>query len=229
MTPELKNFIERPEVKSLIASSEWSKAYYLCAPDLTPQFTELLFEINIDPMTSWTKIPANYAARTSLFGNTLTIPDNIEVIGAKAFTFCPNIKQIDFGSNVKEICFDAFTGCPLKTLIIPGRIEVVGASAFSQMEHLNKITVEEGVKYIGQYAFSYGFNLTEVELPKSIIELGIGVFNDCPKFEKIIYAGTARDWDLMGPTRPLWRHNSKKTIECADGRFRLTSRGEIIK
>lgn len=230
MTPELKSFIERPEVRDLIASSEWSKAYDLCDPDLRPQFTKLLLEIDIDPITSWTEIPSCYAARLKNFGPTLLLPNNIEAVGAKAFEYCPNIEKIVFRDNVREIDFSAFTGCPLKTLTIPGQVEIVGTSAFSSMEHLDRITVEEGVKYISQYAFSYGFNLIEVELPKSIVELGARVFRDCPKLEKIIYAGTAEDWsNIKKSSNSLWTDSKRRTLECADGKFRLTSRGEIIK
>lgn len=62
---------------------------------------------------------------------TVTMPDSVEEIGAKAFEHCANLRSVKFSKNLKKIGPSAFLGC----------------------KKLTEITLPASVKEIGQYAF----------------------------------------------------------------------------
>ncbi len=90
-------------------------------------------------------------------------PDGVTTIGNEAFRDCAN----------------------LRIITIPDGVPTIGDRAFFRCKNLKSIALPDSVKKIGKRAFWSCENLEEVSLPRNV-ELGRGVFSDCPKV-KITY------------------------------------------
>ena len=76
---------------------------------------------------------------------TITIPDNVMKIGARAFQNCSGITNLTIGGNVNTIDYMAFDGCTsLTSVTIPDSVTSIGADAFRGCNGLTSITVDSG-------------------------------------------------------------------------------------
>ena len=84
----------------------------------------------------------------------------------------------------------------IKKVIIGSSVRTIGAIAFLHCHNLEKILFDEPCQITKlEYAcFSNCTNLTKIELPSSIQEIGTAVFNACP-LEKVILRGPCRIGD----------------------------------
>ena len=84
----------------------------------------------------------------------ITIPANVETIGATAFQNS-NLESITFesGSKLKTIETRTFHGCDLRSVVLPDSLETVDYQAFGANNNLSYIVIPESVKTIGEEAF----------------------------------------------------------------------------
>ena len=120
----------------------------------------------------------------------LTIPASVTSIGNYSFigNSCISKITVDPENPVfdsRESCNaiirtesnELVLGCHNTT--IPSSIESIGNAAFNRLSQLEGIDIPEGVKKIGQGAFTLCKNLANLTLPKSLKEIGVGAFNGC--------------------------------------------------
>ena len=62
---------------------------------------------------------------------------------------------------------------------------------------ITSIVVEEGVSYIGKYAFYYLNNLQTVNIPVSVTQIGNSAFRKCDALTDVYYAGSQPQWSAM--------------------------------
>lgn len=137
----------------------------------------------------------------------IDILDNIEKIGNRAITFTTRLKELHLPASLKELTVSNIEGHPFV-----GNIGMTSLSVDEANENYysadniiytkgddkkavccpsgispenNKLVIENGVKEICPYAFSYCANITEVELPSSLETLGAGAFSTSPYISKI--------------------------------------------
>ncbi len=146
----------------------------------------------------------------------IVIPDKVKKIGKCAFKNC-SIKSVTIPDSVTSIEEEAFSGCKyLSSVTIPDSVTSIGANAFSgtawQEEKLKEspfiiingilidgkncsgdIIIPDGVKSIGDYAFSNRnglltncANLTSVTIPDSVTSIGDYAFEFCNSLTKVI-------------------------------------------
>ncbi|ERJ11880.1 leucine-rich repeat domain-containing protein [Haloplasma contractile] len=65
---------------------------------------------------------------------------------------------------------------------IPSTVETIAPQAFAGNSHLNEITIPDGVKVIGDRAFS-SVPLSTVALPKSVMDISINAFSNSVHYE----------------------------------------------
>ena len=141
----------------------------------------------------------------------IVIPGNIKEIGDYAFSGCSQLSSIDLGNTeiLGSYIFEESTS--LKTVIIPK--EVTEASYTLTDSSVETVTFEEGIAnipeyicynaeqlknvtiyektntedeyVIGKYAFS-GTNISDIQLPKSLNEIGESAFSNCESLETIV-------------------------------------------
>ena len=85
----------------------------------------------------------------------VTIPGSVKTIGELAFVNCKNLTDLRLSEGLEEIGLEAFAGCyGLTDLTIPESVTEIVKSAFEE-SGLTSVTIPAGVKWIGEYAFSF--------------------------------------------------------------------------
>jgi hypothetical protein len=99
------------------------------------------------------------------------IPEEVEIIGRRAFEKCGSINNIQIHKGVSEIREKAFAGCNnLKSVVM--REE--GADRWVQ-----------GVKLICDSAFEDCTSLSNVQFPKSLLKIGAAAFSGCQNLHSL--------------------------------------------
>ena len=127
----------------------------------------------------------------------VTIPDTVSLIGAKAFEGCKfskivipdsvmsigeqafassSLSEIRLSKSLESISAGCFMYCrDLTSIIIPNTVTSIGYSAF-QSSGLTEIVIPESVKIIRSCAFQFCFNLSHVVIPPTVEEIEDGAF-----------------------------------------------------
>ena len=73
----------------------------------------------------------------------VSLPEELESIGADAFADCANLEAVSIPERVTEICSNAFCGCnTLREIVIPKSVKRVGVNAFDLCDALERVTVK---------------------------------------------------------------------------------------
>lgn len=89
-------------------------------------------------------------------------------------------EHIIIPDGIEEIYDGAFYGCTLKTIEFPKSLRRLQIDAFFNCKYLESITLPKDVEYLGDYCFSYCFNLKEVRLLGGKVKTGEYPFFRCP-------------------------------------------------
>ena len=132
-------------------------------------------------------------------GICLTFGDKVERIPAKAFFSqetsqgvgcCKKIKEIKFGSHVKEIGAYAFAHSELlEAVTLPEMLETVSEGSFANCSALKEITFPDQIKKIEKNAFKGCTSLKCLSFGKGLTSIANDCFAGCKKLEKI-------DWNV---------------------------------
>ena len=143
----------------------------------------------------------------------VNIKDNVKEISRMAFYNCTGLTTVNIGSGVNSIGERAFEDCPNLTHIEvnennpdfasfninkplgDGSYETIGKALISKdkthwvkfpegINSLTTLTIPEGVTHIDEYACSQS-NITELNLPYTLIVIGDGAFYGCNKLKRL--------------------------------------------
>lgn len=124
----------------------------------------------------------------------VTLPDGLKSIGAKTFWECSSLTGIMIPNSVTSIGTLAFRGCKSLSVVDITDIAKWCEITFDGHEanplynakklYLNgtlvtDLVIPDGVKHIGDYAFSFYYQLTSVTIPDSVLTIGKGAFWYC--------------------------------------------------
>lgn len=177
MNRYIKSFIN--ENMDLIDLNSWdtlySKLWALSGPATISEFTQVLAEASIFPIYNLKNLPEGFHFNDPSLSVEI-IPDNVEVIGEKAYSWCTKLNKLIFKtSKLNTIGPSAFEFCTsLKEIEIPKCVHTIAQGAFSA-SGLEKLTLNEGLLSIEKTAF-LGTNIQEVILPKSLVLLDTSAF-----------------------------------------------------
>lgn len=114
----------------------------------------------------------------------VTIPDNITVIGEGAFFSCP-IESISLPNGLKTIESHAFQEThQLSSIVIPNTVTTIGTRAFSY-SGIKSANIPEGIVSIPTECFSGCENLTDIKIPESVTVLERSAFFRCYSLESL--------------------------------------------
>ena len=132
----------------------------------------------------------------------ITLPECLNSIGARAFIGCRNLSTVVFGSQLKTIGEYAFSRCSsLKSISIPDGVTEIGEFAFCHCDNMTSVIIGNGVKTLKGGTFYNCGNLTSVILGDEIARIeyselmidenyeecsgNYGVFSSCKNLSSI--------------------------------------------
>lgn len=137
------------------------------------------------------------ATVTGGVGNNLysvSIPDSIGYdninypithIGKEAFRSYRGLTTVSLGNCLKVIEDNAFEGCvELVKLGMPNSLETIKGGAFASCG-FSVVEISDGVKEIGENAFSRNRTLNSVKIGKSVTTIGRQAFSECPALTSV--------------------------------------------
>ncbi len=148
------------------------------------------------------------------------IPKLVSSIGVQVFQKASSIARITV--DPENVTYDSREDCNAiihtatntlvvgcKNSFIPNNIKRIGDYAFVFCADLTEITIPESVETIGISAFNFCENLTSVSIPSSVTSLGAYAFNSCTSLSGVtIYCQTppeiGRSCFQNGPSYPIY-------------------------
>ncbi len=157
----------------------------------------------------------------------IVIPDSVTSIDDGAFWWCERLETVTLGKGVKSIGTWAFASCnsiskvyytgdinswlgiqfktddsnPCRVLndvdlyidgqlmtsvVIPDGVKSIGDYAFSASNGIESVTIPSSVKSIGVGAFEYCTGLTSVVIPSGVTKIGREAFYGCQKLKGVV-------------------------------------------
>lgn len=124
----------------------------------------------------------NYARVSSV-----TIPESIDTIGARAFAHCAKLLALDIPQSVKYIGVGAFSDCTgLTSMVLPENLNIISASLFCDCSSLESVNMPESVTIISASAFSGCSSLVAIDIPSNVKSIGEKAFYFCSKLKTIV-------------------------------------------
>lgn len=81
--------------------------------------------------------------------------------------------------------------------IIPDSVIVIGERAFSYCTNLTNITISNNVTSVESQSFEKCYSLTNISISNSIISIGWYAFSNCTSLTDVYYTGTQTQWDNL--------------------------------
>lgn len=127
----------------------------------------------------------NYSSTTVHY---VTIPENVEYIGAQAFA--GNNLNITWLAKACTIDPTAFESNVIKDLTFGTMVEEVPAYLCANNTNITEITLPYNVRKIGDYAFYFCSKLRRIGMGESLQEIGAYAFQECIALNEIVCAAT---------------------------------------
>lgn len=106
----------------------------------------------------------------------ITLPETLFKLGDMAFYKCLTLKEIVLPPGLKELGSNAFTLSGIRMASVRCELSFCGSDVFSQCTRLRRLYVEDGVCRIGDRFAFHCENLSVVDLPSSLVEVGRHAF-----------------------------------------------------
>ncbi|MCQ2407331.1 MAG: leucine-rich repeat domain-containing protein [Oscillospiraceae bacterium] len=107
----------------------------------------------------------------------VTLPSHLQDLGSYTFAECPGILEYKVAED--NVNFESREGV------------LYTADGYTLLRYPlgtmpEKVTVPEGVKMVGNVAFTCSADIKEIELPDSLEIIGVSAFSDCPQLESVV-------------------------------------------
>lgn len=183
-----------------IDANNWKKVYDLANIELDEvcvgYLTEMFLDSGINPLLWMEDIPNNFLNQTMKI-KSIFIPDNIYLIGKKAFTGS-RLEQLDLSNTI---------------------VQSIEPEAFWHCQDLEKVIFSNNLQRIDVRAFANCYSLTEIILPKSLDLIQFNAFYDCDNLKSIIYEGTSDQLkNKVMIANNAFYNCEAEYIKCADGK-----------
>ncbi len=113
----------------------------------------------------------------------ITIPDQIQVIGTGAFNGCTNLGEINIPEGLTRIAPMCFKNTRLGSVTIPSTVTHIGYESFCNAG-ITDATLPAGLASISPKAFLNNSRLSEIVIPDKVATIGSQVFMNCTGLSK---------------------------------------------
>ena len=128
---------------------------------------------------------------TVTFGNNIT--------SVSGLSGCTGLSSVTIPDNVKIIGNGAFSNTSLTEIVIPNSVKSIGNNAFSKT-NLKEIVIPDSVTSIGESAFENCTEITSLIIPRSVKTIDCWAFRNCTQLQKIILENGSDPIDFRGTT-----------------------------
>ena len=192
---------EEPEEPTVYTSGDWK---YILLDDGTAEITrykgkatELAIPAELDGYAVTSLGDSAFPSCKSL--TSIALPDGLTSIGDRVFSRCDSLTSITLPDTVTSIGANPFFRCKSLTDIIvspehPTLATINGVLFYKPEKRLvcypcaftaDSYAVPQGIRSIGDYAFSYCNSLTSITLPDSLTSIGDSAFSSCKSLTSI--------------------------------------------
>lgn len=123
----------------------------------------------------------------------LTIPDGIKVIGDRAFWGTKRLKTISLPNGLRRIGEMAFYCSGIEKIKAPDSVSVIGDEAFCQ-SCLVEVELPKKLKTLRLGLFQYCKDLTTVTIHNGVKSIQMNSFFGCENLKTIKFLGTEEQW-----------------------------------
>ena len=119
----------------------------------------------------------------------ITIPSNVESIGANAFSGCSQINHVYWNAIKCEVVDNGLfnsSSSNITSFIFGNGVEEIPHHICYNMNNITSITIPYGVVKIHNNAFQSCKNLTAITIPNSVTTLGESAFNGCTAWRVVL-------------------------------------------
>ncbi len=146
LTDSEKEFI-RTKLKPYLQKNDWQKVRELASENILAFLSDNDFPI----FTGLTKIPQGIIDHSGVMK--ITIPNEIEAIGDRAFLRCENLSAVIFGDNVERIGAAAFANTGISKIVLPNSVTALGTGAFKHCSNLKAVYLPDSVTTLPENLF----------------------------------------------------------------------------
>ncbi len=107
----------------------------------------------------------------------VTIPNTVKHIGARAFLGCDKLKSIVIPEGVVSIGTSCFSGLTIESVTLPNSLKIIADDLFSGCGQLTDIHISDSVTHIGDNAFTSCQSLKDFILPEKLESIGREAFS----------------------------------------------------
>ena len=160
-------------------------------------FSKLLCYPNGIPGSSFVipndvQVIGNRAFRYNESLHSIVIPGTVTHIEKSAFCYCRALTSVQVEDGIQCISDDAFRGCSkLVRIQMPASVTEMGKRVFRGCSSLTAVALPNGVKTIQSFDFWGCTSLTTVVIPESVASIEHMAFDQCPNIATIIFCGDA--------------------------------------
>jgi len=130
--------------------------------------------------------PALIAYPAGKDSKSFTMPDDINIVGARAFDGASNLESITLGENVTELGVLAFNNCTgLKEVTLPSSIGFLPHGTFSGCKSLAKVNLPSSYTYLGASSFEGCESMAAIDIPSSVKIIGGSTFANCKSLKSV--------------------------------------------
>ena len=142
-------------------------------------------------------------------------------IGDRAFCYCFNLSNVEFGDKLETIGRDAFYSCLRLTSIKSLSVRTIGRNAFTQCQQLEDVEFGSGLEAIDGYPFGNCHRLQRIVLPLKDNLFSIDPYNhrcdqfdDCHNLATVdIVGAVAINKTIISLLLETWRDNMFQVID----------------
>ena len=152
-------------------------------------YTGTATEITL-PATTPTGAALGVVAPYAFYANTtltsVTVPDNVTTLNAKAFAGCENLATVTLGQKVKTLGEGLFEGCwSLTTLNLNAKDCSKAAAGVFADTALTTVTLGANVEAIPAGIFKNCTTLVQIAIPEKVETIGEGAFEGCTSLAQV--------------------------------------------
>lgn len=151
----------------------------------------------------------------------VTIPNNVIVIGQDAFGGCTGLKTVELPEGLLSINQRAFAGSGLTSVTIPEKTLTIQEEAFSRCTALQSVTLPSALTRLYDGIFSGCTALPGIFIPESVTYIGANTFSGCKSLNNVLLPDGLMElgWQAFAECSSLTNISIPDGVEYLDGTF----------